>query len=110
MPKFILFIREDLCKYPIPKTELNALITAHSDWARTLASQGKFIDGYGIAPEGILVEKKANQLVESPLRDMLEGIGGLYILEVADLQEAITIAKQCPTFDAGDIIEVRPLM
>ncbi|MEI6312583.1 MAG: YciI family protein [Bacteroidota bacterium] len=110
MPKFILFIREDLRKYPIPEEQLAALISAHSNWARTLASQGKFIDGYGIAPEGMLVEKKNNQLIESPLRDTQEGIGGLYILDVADMQEAITIAKQCPTFDAGDIIEVRPLM
>lgn len=110
MPKFILIIREDLSKYPISDEKLNAIIKAHSNWARELASQGKFIDGNGIPPEGKLVEKVANQVVESPLRDIKEGIGGFYILEVTDMNEAIEIAKQCPTFDEGDVIEVRPLI
>jgi hypothetical protein len=56
------------------------------------------------------VEKVNNHVIESPLRDVKEGIGGFYILEVADMHEAIAIAKQCPTFDEGDVIEVRPLM
>ena len=110
MPKFILIIREDLSKYPIADEKLNAIIQAHSNWARELASQGKFVDGNGIPPEGKLVEKVDNNIVESPLRDVKEGIGGFYIIEVADMNEAIAIAKQCPTFDEGDVIEVRPLM
>jgi hypothetical protein len=110
MPKFILIIREDLSKYPIADEKLNAIIQAHSNWARELSKQGKFIDGNGLPPEGKLVEKVNNHVIESPLRDVKEGIGGFYILEVEDMYEAIAIAKQCPTFDEGDVIEVRPLM
>jgi hypothetical protein len=110
MAKFILIIREDLSRYPIAEEKLNAIIKAHSNWARDLTAQGKFVDGYGIPNDGHLVERIDNNIVASPLRDIKEGIGGFYILEVADMDEAIAIAKNCPTFDEGDIIEVRPLM
>ena len=110
MAKFILIIREDLSKYPIAEEKLNAIIKAHSNWARELSAQGKFVDGYGIPNDGHLVERIDNNIVVSPLRDIKEGVGGFYILEVADMAEAIAIAKNCPTFDEGDIIEVRPLM
>lgn len=109
MPKFILFIREDLYR-PLSNEHLQSIIKAHSNWAKELAAQGKFVDGNGIPPDGCIVEKKEGSIQSSPLRDVKEGIGGFYILDVADIEEAIQIAKQCPTFDDGDIIEVRPLM
>lgn len=110
MAKFILIIREDLSRYPLAEEKLNAIIKAHSNWARALSAQGKFVDGYGIPTDGHLVERIDNTVVVSPLRDIKEGVGGFYILEVADMDEAIAIAKDCPTFEEGDIIEVRPLM
>jgi len=110
MAKFILIIREDLSRYPLAEEKLNAIIQTHSNWARDLTAQGKFVDGFGIPNDGHLVERVDNTTVVSPLRDIKEGVGGFYIIEVADMEEAIAIAKDCPTFDEGDIIEVRPLM
>lgn len=45
-----------------------------------------------------------------PIRDVQEGIGGYYIIEAKDLEEAIEVAKGCPTYDKGDKIEVRQIM
>ncbi len=110
MSKFILFIREDLSRYPLPKDTLETLIKAHTNWAKDLASRGVFIDGYGLESAGFLIEKKGGKLVENKLRDVKEGIGGFYIIKAENIDEAKAIASECPTFDEGDLIEVRPLM
>ena len=109
MAHFILIIREDLSKYPRPETELKAIVDAHVKWARELSAQGIFVDGNGIKSEGRLLELKNNEVVVQPLRDVKEGVGGYYIVEAADLNAAIEIAKQMPTYKDGDLVEVRPI-
>jgi hypothetical protein len=109
MPQFILLIREDLSKYPRPEEELKAIIQAHSNWARELSAKGIFKDGNGIGSEGRLIEMINGDLIVQPIRDVREGVGGYYIIEADDLYAAVEIAKQCPTYKDGDLVEVRPL-
>jgi hypothetical protein len=110
MPRFILFVREDLTRYPLSANTLQSLIDAHSTWAKDLSKRGFFIDGNGIPSNGIIVEQKNGDIITSPLRDLKEGLGGYYIIEVENFEAAVAIAKECPTFLEGDKIEVRPLM
>lgn len=110
MNAYILLIREDLSRYPIPDKDLQYLIKAHREWAKKLSAQGIFKAGYGVGPEGVLMEMKDRSLQTSPLRDLKEGIGGFYIIEAENMNAAIKIAEECPTYDKGDKIEVRPLM
>ena len=58
MPQFILFVREDLTRYPLPTETLQLLIVAHTAWAKELGERGIFVDGNGIPSKGILVEQK----------------------------------------------------
>lgn len=109
MAQFILLIREDLTKYPRPDAELNSLIAAHSNWAKELAANGIFKDGNGIKSEGALLEMKNGELLVQPLRDAKEGIGGYYIIEAANFEAAVEIARQMPTYNMGDLVEVREL-
>lgn len=109
MPQYILIIREDLSKYPRPEAELKAIVDAHVGWARELSTKGIFKGGNGIQSEGKLLELKNGEVVVQPLRDVKEGVGGYYIIEVADFNTAVEIAKQMPTYNAGDLVEVRQL-
>ncbi|MFN8310668.1 MAG: YciI family protein [Chitinophagales bacterium] len=110
MPQFILLIREDLTRYPMPDAQLQQIIALHSGWAKKLDARGILRGGNGIPSEGKLLEMKAGQLVEGPIRDIKEGIGGFYIIEAETLDAAVAIAKECPAYETGDSIEVRPLM
>lgn len=110
MPQFILIIREDLSCYPRPEEELNAIIKAHTNWAKELSEQGIFKDGNGIGSDGRLIEMINGDLIVQPIRDVREGIGGYYIIEVANLAAAVDVAKTCPTYKDGDLVEVRQIM
>ncbi len=109
MPQFILIIREDLSKYPRPDEELKEIVTAHVNWAKQLSARGIFKDGNGIKSHGRLVSLYNGQITEQPLSDVKEGVGGYYIIEVENFDVAVEIAKECPTFSQGDLVEVREL-
>lgn len=109
MAQFILLIREDLTKYPMPQEQLNAIVGAHIKWANNLQARGIFKGGNGIASDGRLIEMINGDLMVEPIRDVRQGIGGYYIIEAKDLQAAVEIAKECPTFKDGDLVEVRPI-
>lgn len=106
MQKFILLIREDLTRYPLSEEHLQRLIDAHVTWAKQLQERGLFVSGSGIGPEGFLVY--ADKV--TGLQDLKQGLGGFYIVLADNLEQAVEIARECPTFAEGDVMEVRPLM
>ena len=109
MPQYILIIREDLSKYPRPEAELKTIVDAHVGWARELGAKGIFKGGNGIKSEGRLLELKNGEVVVQPLRDVKEGVGGYYLIEVENFDAAVEVAKQMPTYKDGDLVEVREL-
>ncbi|MEL6179902.1 MAG: YciI family protein [Myxococcota bacterium] len=69
----------------------------------------------GAALEGIdtattIRLRDGEQLVEDgPFADTKERLGGFYVVEARDLDEALEMAAQCPSVKEG-AVEVRPLM
>ncbi len=47
---------------------------------------------------------------DGPFAETKEQIGGYYLVECKDLDEAISIAGRIPSIRAGGSIEVRPLV
>jgi len=47
-------------------------------------------------------------VTDGPFVETKEALGGYYLIEAADLDEAIAVAKQIPTISGG--LEVRPIM
>ena len=49
------------------------------------------------------------QVLDGPYADSKEQLGGFHIIDVADLDAAISWAARCPTALHG-VVEVRPIM
>lgn len=47
---------------------------------------------------------------DGPFADTKEQLGGYFVLEVADLDDALGWASRCPSVHAGGSCEVRPLL
>jgi hypothetical protein len=45
-------------------------------------------------------------VTDGPFAELKENLGGYYIIDVTDLDEAIEVAKRCPT---GTATEIRPI-
>jgi hypothetical protein len=109
MPKFILIIREDI-RTSRPDNELKEIIDLHINWAKDLAQKGIFVDGYGLNGKGCMLELVDGEIITKDIPYPEIAFGGLYIINADNIEAAIEIGKQCPTFSIGDKIEVRELI
>ncbi|HTW98982.1 MAG TPA: YciI family protein [Acidimicrobiales bacterium] len=50
----------------------------------------------------------APAITDGPFAETKEALGGYYLIEAADLDEAIAIARDCPALFGG--VELRPIM
>jgi hypothetical protein len=64
--------------------------------------------GNALQPTGTATTIRGGVVTDGPFAETKEALGGYYLIEAADLDEAIAIAKQVPAkFGA---VEVRPIL
>ena len=51
-----------------------------------------------------------NLIIDGPYADTKEVLGGYYVLEASDLDEALEFAQRIPAVRLGGAVEVRPLV
>jgi hypothetical protein len=80
-------------------------------WGAQFAS-GKMVGGQQLqSPDTattVVIERGKHTLLDRPLMEAKEAVGGFGILDVADLDEALAIVKSMPTPDGK--VEVRPIL
>ena len=111
MENFLLIIREDLNKLKKWSAEERYDGVREMDvWVKTLVQKGNYISGDALHIKGCYV-RKDNVLSDGPFIEAKEGISGIIFIEATDLQDAVSIAQNCPLVQSGNMaIEVRPLM
>ena len=79
-------------------------------WFNRLTEQGKAIAGSPLEREGKIVSGKNGRVVaDGPFAESKEAIGGCFLLQVENPDEAVSIAQECPGLAYGTVVEVRPL-
>ena len=90
--------------------QIQEVIDQSKEWFEKLASAGKVKASQALAREGAPISgKSARVFSDGPFAESKEALGGYLLLEAASLDEAIAIAKACPSLFHGTTIEVRPL-
>lgn len=78
-------------------------------WFNGLKDEGKCVAGNPLEREGKIVSGKNRVVSDGPFAESKETIGGYFLLKVNTLDEAVTIAQQCPGLPYGIRVEVRPV-
>ncbi|GIG64453.1 YciI family protein [Phytomonospora endophytica] len=96
----------------LPPEELTRVVRLHEAFGAEMRAEGRFVAGVGLEGSGasFTVRRSADGddlVTDGPFAETAEQIGGLFILECADREEAIALAKRIP-FSPGLTIEVRP--
>jgi hypothetical protein len=90
--------------------QLQKVVADWMAWFDGLIKQGKVTSGHPLMNEGKIVSgKKGRSVADGPFAESKEAIGGYFYLQVANMDEAIEIAKQCPGLEYGAVVEVRPV-
>ena len=84
-----------------------------SEFGQKLVDAGAFIAGEGLQESATATTMRIDEggervVTDGPFAATKEQVGGFYLLECKDLDEALAWAKQVPL--SGGAIEVRPVM
>jgi hypothetical protein len=89
--------------------ELQKVVQQNKAWVDGLIAQGKVKGGLALG-QGVVVAGNNRRVVsDGPFAESKEVIGGTLVLDVATMEEAIAIAKGCPSLRYNTNIEVRPI-
>jgi len=90
--------------------ELQEVTDRWMAWYNQLTDQGKVTRGQPLVNEGKIVSGKNGRFVaDGPFAESKEAIGGYFLLNVPTIEEAVTVAKDCPGLEYGVTVEVRPI-
>ena len=104
----LLFRGTDLRKGLSPE-ELQKVSEKWMTWFRRLTEQGKAVAGRPLERDGKIVSGKDRVVSDGPFAESKEAIGGYFLLDVATMDEAVAIARECPGLAYGIRVEVRPV-
>jgi hypothetical protein len=78
-------------------------------WLTSVRESGHRVEPHKLRDQsGVRLSVRGGQVVEGPFMETKEAVGGIAILEAETLEEAIAIARKCPTLHLQNgYVEVR---
>ena len=113
--RYMLLIYDDEKRWgKMSEQERGAIFRQYREFTESIRQGGAFEAGAPLQPTSTAttVRGKNGKTVttDGPFAETKEQLGGYYIVEAKDLDEAISIAARIPSVRVGGSIEVRPIM
>ena len=85
-----------------------AIVAAHGTFLRGLIDEGRTATGEPLGPssEGIVVSARKPSATDGPFLETKEQLGGFYLVECADRDDAVAVARRIPA-SPGLQVEIR---
>jgi len=111
--KYLALIHSDERSWAaLPDDERKAIYARYRAFADDAQASGKLVEGYELKPTAtattVRVVDGKTITTDGPFAETKETLGGFYLVEAADLDEAISYAAMIPGARHG-CIEVRPV-
>lgn len=97
----------------IPEAEQGAIFGEYMAFTKGIVDSGHYRGGEALQPTmtatTVRVRDGRPVITDGPFAETREQLGGYYLIEAADLDQALSIAGRIPSARSG-CIEVRPIM
>lgn len=94
---------------PTPE-ELQKIMARFGTWMEGLYAKNIVAGTNGLEPAGkVLREPGGTVITDGPYAEAKEIVGGYVLINAANLDEAVAIARDCPGLDYRLAVEVRPV-
>ena len=112
--KYMLLIYHDEPSWDaVPEPEKQQVYLEYRNLSAELVANGKFVTGSQLQPittaTTVRVRDGKELITDGPFAETHEQLGGYFLVEAKDLDEATSIAARIPSARTGTI-EVRPLV
>jgi hypothetical protein len=97
----------------MPKPEADAMLGEYRRFTEDVKRSGHYLGGNALKPtptaSTVRVRQGKISTTDGPFAETKEQLGGYYLIEAKDLNDAIQVAARIPSARIGSI-EVRPIM
>ena len=90
-------------------SEMQSIVQEYFDWRDSLDRDGKLVSSNKLQEDGgknLTREGGSIRVTDGPYTEAKEVVGGYFLIEAADYDEAVAIARTCPHMTYGHRIEV----
>ncbi|HEX6869771.1 MAG TPA: YciI family protein [Micromonosporaceae bacterium] len=110
MSQYLILIYEDETSYADPTPDQwQAVMEAHNRFAEQVPELGaRIVGGNALEPTTTATSIRGDIVTDGPFVETKEMLGGYYLIEAEDLDQALAVARLCPAPHGG--VEVRPIM
>src|SRR6186997_1502866 len=110
MEKFMLIFHGEQPGNQSPE-EMQAHMGKWMAWIDKLGKADQYAAGEPLTPGGKLVSGPGGKNVtDGPYTEGKEVVGGFFIINAKDINEAVELSKGCPDLDQGSKVQVRQVM
>ena len=112
--KYVLLICDDEKAWgTMSETERKQIYGEYGQFSQEIRSSGHYVTGAQLQPTSaatsVRVRVGKRLVTDGPFAETREQLGGYYLIDAKDLDEAIAIAARIPSARLGTV-EVRPLV
>jgi hypothetical protein len=112
--KYLCLIYDDETMWErMPENETGKLMGDYHSFTSDIRSSGHYLGGEALQPTAtattVRVRNGKMSTTDGPFAETKEQLGGFYLIEAKDLNDAIQVASRIPGARMGSI-EVRPIM
>jgi len=112
--QYLLLIYDDETKWgTLSEAEQRRVMKEFRDFTESIVRSGHYRAGDQLQPAATATSVRGKDgkalLTDGPYAETKEQLGGYYLVEARDLDEAIAMAKRIPSVHMGGGVEVRPI-
>jgi hypothetical protein len=90
-------------------TELQAHVAKWYTWSDELTRHGRGVVGTPLDNPGMSVRGHERMVTDGPYAESKDLVTGSMIIEAVSLEDAVEVARSCPTYEFDGSVEVRPV-
>ena len=113
MKYLCLIYRDEMQLETMPEEQTRAIRNEYLAFAEGLRKSGQYLGGDALQPSQtattVRVRNGKVSTTDGPFAETKEQLGGYFVIEARDLNDAIQIASRIPSARTGSV-EVRPIM
>ena len=112
MQYMLLIYQNEAASQTASEQQMKEMMGAYGAYTKAMRDSGAFVAGDPLRPSStattVRITDGRSKVLNGPYAETKEQLGGYYIIEVADLDAALTWAARCPGAQTG-VLEVRPI-
>lgn len=114
MKYLLLQYADETAMMNLPREEARQMHAAYTAYMEAMTNAGVLLGNSGLRPTSEATTVRApggkQTVVNGPFAETKEQLGGYFLIDVPDLDAALSWAARCPVVQHGDgAIEVRPV-